>query len=45
VQEDLRNGEEIANCPSCSLRIRVIYDPDMFGNNEDDDDSEENEVS
>jgi len=24
--EDLRDGEEIAICPSCSLMIRVIYE-------------------
>ncbi|CZT24610.1 probable KTI11 Protein required, along with Dph1p, Dph2p, Jjj3p, and Dph5p, for synthesis of diphthamide [Ramularia collo-cygni] len=24
--EDLRDGEEIAICPSCSLQIRVIFD-------------------
>jgi diphthamide biosynthesis protein 3 len=24
---DLRDGEEIAVCPSCSLMIRVIFDP------------------
>jgi len=23
--QDLRNGEEVAKCPSCSLQIRVIY--------------------
>jgi diphthamide biosynthesis protein 3 len=26
--EQLMDGEEIAKCPSCSLIIRVIYDPD-----------------
>jgi len=26
TQEDLRNGEEVGRCPSCSLIIRVIYD-------------------
>lgn len=26
--DDLLNGEEIGKCNSCSLRIRVIYDPD-----------------
>jgi len=26
----LQAGEEIATCPSCSLIIRVIYDPDDF---------------
>jgi diphthamide biosynthesis protein 3 len=24
---DLRDGEDIAKCPSCSLIVRVIYDP------------------
>ena len=26
--EELLDGEEIALCPSCTLRIRVIYEPD-----------------
>jgi hypothetical protein len=26
-QEELKSGEEIARCPSCSLYITVIYDP------------------
>jgi diphthamide biosynthesis protein 3 len=26
----LRDGEEIAVCPSCSLMIRVIFDPVSF---------------
>ncbi|KAF2479169.1 hypothetical protein BDY17DRAFT_257476 [Neohortaea acidophila] len=26
--DDLRDGEEIAVCPSCSLQIRVIFDKD-----------------
>lgn len=26
--DDLRDAEEIAVCPSCSLMIRVIYDVD-----------------
>ena len=25
-QEDLENGEEVAECPSCSLIVKVIYD-------------------
>ena len=31
--EELRVGEEIARCPSCSLVLRVIYDdvPEMEG--------------
>ena len=28
--EDLKAGEEIATCPSCSLIIRVIYDFEDF---------------
>jgi len=27
LQDEIISGEEIARCPSCSLRIRVIYDP------------------
>lgn len=27
MQEALENGEEIAECPSCSLIVKVIYDP------------------
>uniref|UniRef100_A0A915AK95 Diphthamide biosynthesis protein 3 n=1 Tax=Parascaris univalens TaxID=6257 RepID=A0A915AK95_PARUN len=29
-KEMLESGEDIATCPSCSLIVRVIYDPDMF---------------
>ena len=28
--EDLKCGEEVATCPSCSLIIRVIYDFEDF---------------
>jgi hypothetical protein len=28
--EDLLDGEEIAPCPSCTLRIRVIFDEDKL---------------
>ena len=28
--EELTYGEDIANCPSCTLRIRVIYDEDKL---------------
>lgn len=31
-KEMLEAGEDIATCPSCSLIVRVIYDPDMFIN-------------
>lgn len=30
TKEDLEAGEEIAECPSCSLIVKVIYDPDDF---------------
>ena len=26
--EELRAGEEVGHCPSCSLVITVVYDPD-----------------
>ncbi|ODV62757.1 Kti11p [Ascoidea rubescens DSM 1968] len=26
--EDLKDGEEIAICPSCSLMVQIIYDQD-----------------
>ena len=26
--EELHDGEEIARCPSCSLILTVVYDPD-----------------
>lgn len=29
-EESLAEGEEVATCPSCSLIIRVIYDPEDF---------------
>ena len=28
--EAIKNGENIATCPSCSLTIRVIYDEDSY---------------
>jgi CSL zinc finger len=28
--EELLDGEEIATCPSCTLRIRIIYDDDKL---------------
>ena len=30
TKEDLRLGEEIARCPSCSLFITVVYNPEDF---------------
>mmetsp|Transcript_15846 Transcript_15846/g.17598 ORF Transcript_15846/g.17598 Transcript_15846/m.17598 type:complete len:98 (-) Transcript_15846:184-477(-) len=35
--EELQDGEEIATCPSCSLLLRVIYDPEDFEDEGDDD--------
>ncbi|MFH4983928.1 hypothetical protein AB6A40_010637 [Gnathostoma spinigerum] len=29
-KEMLENGEDVATCPSCSLIVRVIYDPNTF---------------
>lgn len=28
--EDLLDGEDIATCPSCTLRVRVIFDEDKL---------------
>jgi diphthamide biosynthesis protein 3 len=36
----LRNGEDIARCPSCSLIVRVIYDPEDFMDSSSDSDDE-----
>eukprot|EP00898_Chlorokybus_atmophyticus_P006041 jgi/Chlat1/6438/Chrsp45S05947 len=30
TKEELRAGEEIARCPSCTLYITVIYNPEDF---------------
>ncbi len=30
LQDDLKDGEDIARCPSCSLRIRVIFDDEAL---------------
>ena len=35
--EDLKYGEDIAYCPSCSLKIRVIYDEEEFWSDATDD--------
>lgn len=37
LKDDLRDGDDVARCPSCSLIIRVIYDPDEFADEEDED--------
>ena len=42
--EDLWDGEDIAPCPSCTLRIMIIYDEeDLPPLPESDDDSDEGE--
>jgi len=30
TKEELAAGEETATCPSCSLVVKVIYDPEDF---------------
>ncbi|OAY29450.1 diphthamide biosynthesis protein 3 [Manihot esculenta] len=35
TKEDLRLGEEIARCPSCSLYITVIYNMEDFLGDDD----------
>ncbi|KAI9140643.1 hypothetical protein BKA69DRAFT_1079022 [Paraphysoderma sedebokerense] len=35
TENELFDGEEVARCPSCSLIIRVIYDPDDFRRDDD----------
>mmetsp|Transcript_26279 Transcript_26279/g.44825 ORF Transcript_26279/g.44825 Transcript_26279/m.44825 type:complete len:109 (+) Transcript_26279:273-599(+) len=42
--EALWDGEDIATCPSCTLRIEIIYDEeDLPPLRDDDDDDEESE--
>ncbi|CED82674.1 Uncharacterized conserved protein [Phaffia rhodozyma] len=41
---DLRDGEEIATCPSCSLIVRVIFDPLDWEDYEDSEDDEGEDV-
>lgn len=36
-RDDLLDGEEIARCPSCSLVIKVIYDPEELAEEDEDD--------
>lgn len=37
---DLRNGEDVGVCPSCSLMIKVIYDMDDLPKEEEEDKKE-----
>jgi len=41
TKEALIDGEEIATCPSCSLRIRVIYNADDFKREESEPEDED----
>ncbi|XP_055374902.1 diphthamide biosynthesis protein 3 [Condylostylus longicornis] len=41
-KEDLYNGEETAECPSCSLIVKVIYDKESFIREVDEEISREN---
>ena len=34
--EEMQDGEVIARCPSCSLVIRVVYEPEDIFDKEDD---------
>ncbi|KAL7278264.1 hypothetical protein ACG7TL_008240 [Trametes sanguinea] len=40
-KKQLKNYEDIATCPSCSLVIRVIYDPLDFEDEPSDDEDED----
>ncbi len=33
--DELLDGDDIATCPSCTLRVRVIYDIDSLPNPDD----------
>ncbi|XP_021961360.2 DPH3 homolog [Folsomia candida] len=35
TKEELINGEDVATCPSCSLLLKVIYDPEQFAAEEE----------
>ncbi|CAO3656543.1 unnamed protein product [Mucor hiemalis] len=38
-EDDLRDGDDVARCPSCSLMLRVIYDIDEFADEEEDEET------
>ncbi|KAL0574543.1 Diphthamide biosynthesis protein 3 [Marasmius crinis-equi] len=44
-RKQLANYEDIATCPSCSLIIRVVYDPLDFEDEEEEEEEEEGESS
>lgn len=39
--EELDEGEDIAHCPSCTLKIRVIYEPEVIEKYKDKGESKE----
>ncbi|GJJ14189.1 hypothetical protein Clacol_008451 [Clathrus columnatus] len=39
-RQQLKEYEDIATCPSCSLVIRVVYDPLDYQDDEDEDDDD-----
>ena len=41
--DDLYDGEDIATCPSCSLLVRVIFEPDDLDQYLDDEEEEDEE--
>lgn len=41
--EELKRGETLAKCPSCSLVVKVVYDPDDFDFNSDKEEEEDEE--
>ena len=46
--EELHDGEDIARCPSCSLRILVVFEPEdlpPLPTEEEDDDEETDELA
>ena len=45
LQEQLARGDDAARCPSCSLVIRVIYDPEDFVGILDDDEEGADEAA
>lgn len=41
TKEELKAGEEVATCPSCSLIVRVIYDHEKFVDLEEEEKTED----
>ncbi|CEO97772.1 Diphthamide biosynthesis protein 3 [Plasmodiophora brassicae] len=35
--DDIIDGEDVARCPSCSLLLKVVYDPSEFADDAEDD--------